>query len=511
MEAGGPLESTERSRVWAVLLQEQLQRLGSAQAPRPPAALSLLLLGEAAHEVQEDDGEEVLFDPAGEQRIATGAAVDDPKLVAAFAERFFAWCAAEQDSGEAGDSGLGLRLFHVLAQLLRYHCPDTACTIEASAAAAGATPRGDLPAALQRLCGGPAGLVALLLAVPPTSAVGAEVFRIGTPPRSRASAAPPSPTQTPTDPKAALLLFCDLVVAVGTAALPLCAAALLLAEAPSEPDGGFEDLVARLRGPEALGGLGAHGVDGARRCVAGACALLEATPVSTLSALLRPSAGVTEAAARGPALCVVSAAEVLHHAYERPSCPWRLVVVDVRMRCSSWGLPVCVRLRQAQHTQRRQLLLEMPYEEQIHLCLMGDSFPVPGDDAFELCRYLLGPRARRRHVSVVEGGWPAVEALARSLGLDLLPLGPELAAGEVRGADSTVARTAAVERAAEVVGQVVSATETATAMGQKVAQQAWARAGRAWQLLSSFVEDGADEAKHAEGTGTADENIEDLL
>merc|ERR1712039_970751 len=84
-------------------------------------------------------------------------------------------------------------------------------------------------------------------------------------------------------------------------------------------------------------------------------------------------------------------------------------------------LPLCMRIGPAQHDEQRQSLREMPIEDSIHLCLMADGPPTPGDDAFELCRYLAGPRVRRKHVSVVAGGWPAVEELARELKLDLMP------------------------------------------------------------------------------------------
>merc|ERR1719293_286486 len=85
-------------------------------------------------------------------------------------------------------------------------------------------------------------------------------------------------------------------------------------------------------------------------------------------------------------------------------------------------LPVCMRLGQEQqHRERRELLRSLPYDESIHLCLMSDGPPVPGDDAFELCRHLAGPKVNRRHVSVVDGGWPAVEKLAGNLGLTLMP------------------------------------------------------------------------------------------
>lgn len=221
--------------------------------------------------------------------------------------------------------------------------------------------------------------------------------------------------------------------------------------------------------------------------------MLEATPVSLLAGALGGGAGAEGSSreARGmlPSLCVVSAAEVLHHTYERPSSAWRLVVVDVRMRANDWALPVCVRLRQAQHAHRKQLLLEMPYEEQVHFCLMGDGAPVPGDDAYQLCRFLVGSKARRRHLSVVDGGWPAVEELARSLHLDLLPLdsdawstpGSEDATGAGgRGAGAPVERVA--ERA-EMAIQV--ATEKAAVVGQKVAANAKNVWSSVWSLASS--------------------------
>eukprot|EP00929_Paragymnodinium_shiwhaense_P030080 TRINITY_DN17104_c0_g1_i13.p2 TRINITY_DN17104_c0_g1~~TRINITY_DN17104_c0_g1_i13.p2 ORF type:complete len:140 (+),score=30.27 TRINITY_DN17104_c0_g1_i13:2168-2587(+) len=81
------------------------------------------------------------------------------------------------------------------------------------------------------------------------------------------------------------------------------------------------------------------------------------------------------------------------------------------------ALPLCVTLSKSE--DRLAALLELPYEEAIHLCLVGDYAACPGDEAFELCRCLTGAPTFRKHVAVVRGGWSSIQELADSLGLEL--------------------------------------------------------------------------------------------
>lgn len=515
-----PLTVEQRDRYWASMLREELKGVKDEDDEALPRSLSRLLLGgiekapaavgavfdmaadDSDEDVSDDEGaERVLFDAAQvASNVDAPAALGQPRLAAAFAAKYFPWLSLPL----AATDDRPLPIFRVLSQLLRYHCPAAAIAVESASAVATVGPLeggiADVAQAARELSW------ALSVAVAGNSRSGKVGHSV-------------CDTLLGGSDRDALLVFCDTVVADGHPALPLFAMVLLLAELAPEPGESLERLGARLRGAEGLGGVGAQGVQGVHRCLMGAKALLQATPVSLLIEALGggmvgdqvPLPGRSPERSIMPSMCIVSPAEVLHHTYERPSSAWRLVVVDVRMRPGAWALPICVRLRQAQHAKRKQMLLDMPYEEQIHLCLMGDAPPAPGEDAYQLCKYLVGPKARRRHVSVVDGGWPAVEELTKTLHLDLLPLGDDAwtglgehepvehpsaasAAGDrapERGpGDQGVAQKAAViivDQAAGLIEGValatVNATETAKEVGQKVAENAkhvWARAsGRA--------------------------------
>mmetsp|Transcript_13776 Transcript_13776/g.37310 ORF Transcript_13776/g.37310 Transcript_13776/m.37310 type:complete len:754 (+) Transcript_13776:105-2366(+) len=432
---GVPLPHDMRSNVWGQILpaessaQEEKGRAG-AKAKPPPALVRLLGANSMG-----DVGEQVLFD-AGDE----AGTKPEFGLAAAFTEKHLAWLRADQSL--AGSTSI---VFNVIAQLLRYHCPSAAMAIESTVATPKGAPDGmDFASVLSSACDGADGLAGLLF----------------TPRRDEADA---------------LRLLCDITVLEEEDMLLLLVVVVLFAEAAAdfvkESDRTLQKFRQRLRG-EGPDGAGARSTTaGARRCAAAARARLATTPVSLLRSAVLDS---DEAKARiRPPMCVVNPDEVLHHTYERPSGSWRLVVVDVRMRSSELMLPVSMRLGQAQHNHRRQLLRDMPYEDSIHLCLMGDGPPAPGEDAFELCRHLVGPPSRRKHVSVVEGGWPAVQELAESLRLDLMPVEPEVAAGiQVGAAAVAVARGVhkqAKATVADFADQVASATESTTAVAQKVA------------------------------------------
>jgi len=286
-------------------------------------------------------------------------------LVAAFLEKYLPWRAGGQ-------------VFVLLAQLLFYHCPQVAAALEEAFATTGY----GLPMMLEAICGGGRGLGLLLFS--PISASDYD----------------------------AVLFLCDRLVMEAREMLLVFIVVALMMDAP----------VAATSGPEvaikdSLRGLGSRRVDQLRECINCACALYESTPLSMSSSL------PTGEASHSMPYCTISPDEVLTHVFETPSVPWRLVVVDVRQHADAQALPVCMQLGVSQN--RQAVLRDLPYEESIHLCLVGDKPPAPGDEALELCRYLTMAPVLRRHVSVAAGGWPAVGGLAVSLGLELLALEPE--------------------------------------------------------------------------------------
>lgn len=514
-----------RDALWSQALREELEDGGG---PKPPPALTRLLLGGKGIEPAQRQSSRVfdmtVFDSSDEGSVSPtrknppaeylDAAVGNHRLVKAFASKFLPWLRTESESDEAAPTPV----FRIIAQLLRYHCPAAACAVEASSSQV--DPFGEI----EKSPYGRELATALSVAVN-----GGDSETTNLAPAALCEALFGG------NDRGALLNFCDALVVTAEPALLLFTIVLLFAELAPEPEESLERLGRRLRGKDGLGGISANGVACVPRCIAGARTLLEATPLSVLEPVIRS----TSAAGLGnnrimPSMCMVSPAEVLHHTFETPSRLWRLVVVDVRMRRSELSLPVSVRLETASHGRRKQILSEIPYEEQIHLCLMGDCKPAPGEDAYQLCRYLFGPKIKRRHVSVVDGGWPAVEELAKSMQLDLFPQEPDsepLLRAEVRRKSSTgsaeVSSTAVgdaavkvgeaagiafktmrqaasnavavstsdavVERVANaketVAGTMANATETASTVSKKVTKNV----GKAWKILGGLMASTANE------------------
>jgi len=284
----------------------------------------------------------------------------------------------------------------------------------------------------------------------------------------------------------ATLWLCDMAVMEGPDLfLVATAIALLAAAAPQQPGLGYEQLVYHLQAELNVGSTGvAAGKDGMAELVTTVRSLLESTPTSLKNTLK----GDTEEAARlNLPLCAVTAEEVLLHTFGRPPSCWRFQVVDARMRVDEFVLPVGLRLETCQHHRRRQLLREMPCDDSIHVCIMAEGPPCPGDDAYELGRSLAGGTIARAHVSIVDGGWPAVRELAASRGHELMPaaaMEPVVAPPASTASDglkqAAAAVTEASSRAAEQVGPAI---ETAAA----VAQRMWAGASSAWQRLGSEI------------------------
>eukprot|EP00747_Dinoflagellata_sp_TGD_P010800 gnl/TRDRNA2_/TRDRNA2_120175_c0_seq1.p1 gnl/TRDRNA2_/TRDRNA2_120175_c0~~gnl/TRDRNA2_/TRDRNA2_120175_c0_seq1.p1 ORF type:complete len:468 (-),score=81.45 gnl/TRDRNA2_/TRDRNA2_120175_c0_seq1:76-1281(-) len=212
---------------------------------------------------------------------------------------------------------------------------------------------------------------------------------------------------TPTNPSdiEVLLFFCDLVVLRGNRILFLYVAVLLINEAVCEnvQTNALSSVGSTVA--SALSSLGSFGCPGVKQLVDEATDLHLTTPLnSEYSAFFSP-------------ICMVSPNEILRHIYERPRGTWRLVVIDVRKSAIHLTLPVCIRFG---NTEDRQALAEsIPYEECIHLCLMADEPPASGEEAFELARHLTGAPKWFKHVSVVAGGWPAVEFEAAAMGVEL--------------------------------------------------------------------------------------------
>lgn len=372
-----PLAVEERTQVWTKQLKSNAD--GERQGDDQPR------LGTATGLVRDLVSSEACFSPM-EDSSAGG-------LASAFAERHLHWLVAAREIGAEEADKKSAELFAMFAQLVRYHYPAVAVAMERDAE----VPVGNgLAVALEVACGGAVGLGKLLLA-----------------PRGQESEVE------------ALRLLCDLVLLEEREGLLLFVATELLAEGRRRlGKTAFKQLRER--------GLAGRGSAGVRQCVERAVLLHDTTPLSLIFAL---SVGgwATARLQKLLPICSVAADEVLHHVYERKAGSWRLVVVDVRNNTSeasdaALALPVCLRLDPSQ--DRAAVLQDMPYNESIHLCLMGDDPPGPGEHAFELCHALAtsssGSGERRAHMSVAEGGWDAVASLARTLELELMRMEPEV-------------------------------------------------------------------------------------
>lgn len=313
--------------------------------------------------------------------VSPVSGVPSSSLAGAFASHHLHWLRDVK--------GVSTELFIMLAQLLRYHYPHVAAAIEADAQSKAAP---DLAKDLEDNCGGVQGLARMLLS--PKEGGGGEVeFE-------------------------ALRLLCDLVVLEEREGLLLLVAVELIAQARRVLGvTAFQQLRGR--------GLAGRGFIGVRQCLEGARVLHEKTPLSLIFAM--SSGGwATKRLARLLPVCSVAADELLHHVFERKGGCWRLLVVDVRgkrgeAKAVAEALPVCLRMDPSQ--DRQEVLRDMPVNDSIHLCLMGDGPPgLPGDQALELCRTLSSEG--RLHVSVAEGGWSAIKGLAETLELELVSLEP---------------------------------------------------------------------------------------
>lgn len=408
VRSGQPLPHNLRAHLWAEQLPMKRARL--ADEPSAEAAVpALLALLRASAEACGGGG-----DLAGGGACPFTAAPADV-LATAFAEHCLPWLAAQT-------------VFSWLVQLLLYHCPAVVAKLAAVVP--------DVASSLDVACGGPTGLVQRLL--------------------------------TPGEGGfAAVLLLCDRLVLEANEMLLLFVVVVLFedgmtSEAALLLDGTFEQLVESIR-VDVLRSVGLRSALEISQCLDRACAMYEATPLSLVSRL---SAGVSPGGDgfEEGGVATVAAHEVLTHVFETPACSWRLVIVDVRKEVDGAALPVCMRL--TCHQDREELLRNLPQESAIHLCLLADGPPVPGDEAFRLSKLLVGPPTFRKHLSVAEGGWPGVAGLALSLGLELLPL-------EVEGGDSEEPRE--VPQRSILAG----ATGTAAAAGLGVARRVMAGLGLA--------------------------------
>lgn len=430
-----------RMQVWSQRLHPAASS-GAVPAPAGKTPLSSSAIGGTMAAVRRLLAASAAADDPGGSGGASASAEGAPPepvgasaLAEAFAERHFHWLGKADACCSAGAEGGPA--FALLALLLRYHCPSLA---------GGA----DLAAALTAACDGPAGLVRLLL--------------------------------SPVNPgdEMVLLLLCDLLILEDLEALALFVIVALAMEAQQE-GAKFEQV--RLRG------LGARGAAGVRRCVDRARELHEATPRSFALVLSR-GVGSASRSRLQLSVCVVAPDEVIHHVYERPSGSWRFVVVDVRREAErSLALPVGLRVNPAQ--DRRAVLRDMPHEDSIHLCILGDEPPAPGDEALELGRFLtLAAGGRRPHVSVVEGGWPAVAGLVRSFGLEFMRSGgKEHVASATTATDGLKEKAKGLQQAVAAVAGVaeqVTSGATAAAMRHKVAKQAQQVRSRATRALQGL-------------------------
>jgi len=460
--AGEPLDAASRQEVWSkLLLRDALHTsVGDPEdeAAAPPGLISLLANRPRSPSHRMDSFSEL--SPAGLSAV-TGSGRDITVLASAFSKQFFAWLPIRppQAQGSVAQSASlqDEHVYLVLVQLLRYHFPAAALNIEAAANAADVD------------------IVSALTAASNQCSIGVNVSDIVF-------------ELEEDEDSNVLLLLCDLTILVDEEMLLLFVIVVLLGEYVTIEAGcSFEQLNAELRSALTFQRISAQGFAGACQCVSQARAILRTTPWSLSSAL---SPGNVELAPPSFPICQLAPEEVLHHAYETPSHAqgWRLLVVDVRMRSGALRedgtedtreLPVCVSLqRNVSHAQRRKLLLELPQEECIHLCIVGDGAPRPGDDAFELCAYMCGGLVKRTHMSVVRGGWPALESLATTLGLSLL----DRQRMESEGGVGAVAALAAAEEAA------TNAIAAAAEASDRIKEQVRERAGWALQGLGGLMQ-----------------------
>mmetsp|Transcript_54431 Transcript_54431/g.100587 ORF Transcript_54431/g.100587 Transcript_54431/m.100587 type:complete len:712 (-) Transcript_54431:133-2268(-) len=315
----------------------------------------------------------------------------------------------------------------LLSQLLWYHFPRIASTV-ASAAQTGNSTLQDV---VFRSCGGSGPVLAdRLLAA-----------------GSQAEAA-------------SILVVCDAAILEQRETLLVFVLLALLGQASLRESAALDEVVSIWS--EAAGSLGRLGAEEVHAILELAHDLYEVTPVCLASAW--PSRDFTGQDLR---VCSATPDEVLRHIYEQPTSSWRFVVVDVRTNVDTHvALPVSIRIESSE--DRASVLAEMPYEECIHLCLVGDGPSTSSDDeAVGLCTTLCGDPTWRKHVSVVEGGWAAIQALVQSMGLELMDVELERAAE-------------ALEEAGESVHTENSFRTAAVGLGQKVAR-------RSRKLTSGFL------------------------
>lgn len=396
----GPLKNGERAQLWPRLLGAD-QGAAAGKNSIPPALLELL----------SGDDEEVLFESNEGGATAAANAKQASCLASAFCKRHLRWLAHEQER----------QLFCAFSQLLMYHFPPVACSLKAVVNVEdGVESVPDMLHGLCSTCGMAVSLDEMLFEV----SVGEDSFcKDGADVR---------------DDRSALLLLCDLVAVEGQDLLIPFVVLVLLAETSPEPGCNFTELEDRLRQALTLGGLAMRSHAEVSRCVAEALQLLHATPLSLRCALRAERLGVWY----DSPVCMVTPEEVLHHTHGGSSATWRLIVADARMRAREHSLPVCVRIEPARHGSRLQALKDLPGDDALHLCLVGDGPPRRSDEAFELCLGLVGKNSWRKHVSIVDGGWPALEEHARMIGMEMMPIDNEVDDGMAIDAHAVIADVA---------------------------------------------------------------------
>lgn len=459
----GPLSHDERVRLWAGCLPMEdstTSVTSNASLENIPPAL-LDILDPASHL----NDEEVLFESCEAGEATTRETQQAQQLAVGFGKIHLGWL-SQQQTCPAQDQVAAV--FIALSQLLRYHFPKESSKV--------ATALKSVKAAHD---GGDA-LASMLGAVCNSCGMAVDYKDVFFDTSSAESAGGSNNTD-----KTALLHLCDLATVEGQELLLPFVVLVLLSEVSPEPECTFAELEERLRSAMTLSGLAGRSASEVINCVSNALLLLEATPVSLRAALRCERLG---AWVHSP-VCMVTPEEVLQHTHEGHAGNWRFIVVDARMRERTVCLPVCMRLAPARHSCRWQALQEMPDDDAMHLCLMGDGAPGRGDEAFELCLCLCGKGSWRKHISIVEGGWPAVEALACSLKLELMPA--TMVDGDLQDAESGFSEARAV--AAEVAEQVAVAKEKVSA----AAHSALSGASRALVYLDGRW-----------GAGSADEDAE---
>lgn len=395
------------------------------------------------------------------------------QLALAFAEKHVTWWTAGIEAPSHG-------VYNLIAQLIRYHYPSCLGSPKASSQDSCLL----LADMLERFCDGKPNKIAWS-AFAPCKDSDAEV----------------------------LLSFCDLLVIKDLEHLLLFVIVVLVADGLSCHTEVRDQLTAQIVA-ESCSSLCGEGLGKVHSIVASAIGLYEMTPESMLSGLF--IADVPDPPPDPPPadvlpFCAVAAYEVLQHVFDRPSRCWRFMVVDVRRDALDTVLPMCIRIGADEN--RKAIVEGLPVEKCIHLCLVADSLPAIGEEAFELAKHLTGSPFFRKHVSVLTGGWRSLHSTAEAMGYALTQVednGKYLKRKVVDAGTSIVKNVTATQKSlSSLSAKLDRKVETAISKTFNGVVQTAKR----WSLASSSdksVEQLDDDEEKSEVKPGADEGHDDL-